>query len=706
MWRRRGEGEQAPRPVRLARAGIARAGASVPLRSAGLPYWEIPAAHHEAALEALVGLRIPIVRLDVPWSVHERAPGVYEWGERSAELALGRLLEAAHALGLLAAIRPGPWLGPAAPNAGLPERLRALAGVAARDASGAELELPSAVSEVFWAEAELWLAEVAARVAPHLHPRGPVVVWIASGLGPEPAPWGGGLLDHSAAAQAFFARFLEEKYPRGGAPSGRAPLHGPRRAEDLERVLAWIEAGETAQHAAIERVLAARPAFPRDADLSEDPLPALLAIADHPAGAGPVPRPGDEEEAVALAVPAEAGRDFAALRLLGMRAGDLEPAGGLVSVPMGEALFGRLPDLDPVNAAAVLAMSGARAFDFSSLAPRAGAETLCTPLTADGRLREEVAAGWRTLFRTLDAIGHSGLERRTDCLLLVHRDVTRLREACADAPLLPARLGPSRVLEALRIAPRDTGLRDRPEIDHDVVFAALFDGLRRAGIKLAVADSSVSRERLARERAIVLVAFERMSRPLAKRLVEWVEAGGTLVLGPRLPAEDWRGTPLGVRWPFESKDRLASVTCGGLDLEAVEPVIGGTPIVERPEGTLAATAPMGRGRVVWFGFRYPWQAHARDAETLARLTASLVAPAGVAPRYAASDPEIETELWESAVRRFLFVANPTRQDRSAEIALAPNEALREVRGSAEHVRAGERLVLPARTVLVREIVAL
>jgi beta-galactosidase len=688
------------------REGIERGGERVALRSVGFPYWDTPAAHHGRALDALVALRVPILRVDVPWSVHERAPGVYEWGGRTPELALDRLLESAHARGLLVAIRPGPWLGPAAPNGGLPGRVLRLPGVAARDQTGAEQALPSVASEVFWGEAELWLAEVSAKVAPHLHPRGPVALWLASGLGPEPTPWGGGLLDHSAPAQSFFARFLEEKYARGVAPPSRAPIGGPRRGEDLERALAWIEAGETAQHAAIARVLALRPALLRASDDGEDPLPALLAIADHPAGAGPVAEPGGAEQAAALAMPAEAGREFASLRLLGMRAGELEPTRAIASVPLGEPLFGRAGDLDPVTAAAVLAMSGARAFDFTSLCPRAGAEILGTPLGADGRLHEEVASAWRELFRTLDAIGHSGLERRTDCLLLVHRGATRLREACADAPLLPSRLGPTRVLEALRIAPRDTGLRDRPELDHDVSFAALFDGLRRVGIKLGVACSSAPRERLARERAIFVVSFERMSRPLAQRLVEWAHAGGTLVLGPRLPGEDWRGTALGVRWPFEAKDRLASVAYGGLELRAVDPVIGGTPVVQSPDGALAASAPLGRGRIVWFGFRFPWQAVARDAAALARLAGALATAAGVGPRYAASDPEIETELFEGPVRRFLFVANPTRQDRSAEIALGPAEALREVRGSAFHVRAGERLVFPARSVLVREIVSL
>ncbi len=40
------------------------------------------------------------------------------------------------------------------------------------------------------------------------------------------------------------------------------------------------------------------------------------------------------------------------------------------------------------------------------------------------------------------------------------------------------------------------------------------------------------------------------------------------------------------------------------------------------------------------------------------------------------------------------------------VTVAPREALREVRGSAEHLRPGQQLLIPATSVLLREIVSL
>ncbi len=702
MWRRKGEIDLGG--LRLERDGLALGAARVPLRSAALPYWALAPAHWAAALDAVVGLRIPIVRVDVPWSVHERAPGVIEWGARRPELALGSFLEAIHARGLLAAIRPGPWLGAAAPDGGIPRRVLALADVAALGPDGRALALPSPASGALWTEAEAWLVEVSERVAPLVHPRGPVALWLSSGVGPLPAPWGGGALDHSAGALAFFARFLEER--RRALPA-RPVVGGPQCADDLERALLWVEAGEAAQVAAHERVLAARPHRGSARALADEPIPALTWLADHPLGAAP--RFASQTAAGvhdALAVPAEAALDFAALRLLGMRAGERE-LGLLAEVPSSERLFADPGALEPAAAAAVLAMSGARGLDLAALVPPARSGSLGALLDADGRPREPVAVRWRALFRVLDAIGLPGLVRRSDCLLLASRDSARLREACSAAGWLSATGAAPRALEALRVAPRSTGFEaDQPELDCDIVFAALFDGLRRAGIKLSVADDGIPAERLARERAVVAIGFERMRRATAERLFSFAEGGGTLVLGPRLPVRDFDGSPLGLRLPFEHKELVASARLGDLELEAVAPILGGSALLEAGAGALAAVAPYGRGRLVHFSFRFPWRALERDAAALAGIAAALVAPSGVGPAYAASDPAVETEVWEGGERRFLFVVNPSREPRTVRVALAHDEALREVRGSGEHVRAGDPLRVPPGEVIVRELVRL
>jgi beta-galactosidase len=702
MWRRRSDEDLGG--VRLERDGLALGAARVPLRSAGLPYWELAPAHWGPALDVLVGVRIPIVRVDVPWSVHERAPGVLEWGARRPELALGSFLEAVHARGLLAAIRPGPWLGDAAPDGGIPRRVLELADVAALRSDGSAQGAPSPASGAFWTEANAWLVEVSERVAPLVHPRGPVVLWLSAGLGPLPAPWGGGALDHSAGALAFFARFLAER--RRALPA-RPVVDGPRAAEDLERALLWVEAGEAAQLAAHERVLAVRPLRGSARELADEPIPALVQLADHPLGAGPA-RASLASGAAhdALSIPAEAALDFAALRLLGMRA-DENALGALAGAPSAERLFAAADELEPPAGAAVLAMSGARALDLATLVPHGPAGALGALLGADGRARESVASRWRALFRVLDAIGFPGLERRHDCLLLASRDAARLREACSAAGWLSATGAEPRALEAVRVAPRPTGFAaDQPELDADVAFAALFDGLRRAGIKFAVADDGVPAERLARERAVVALGFERMRRAAAQRLFSFAESGGTLVLGPRLPVCDFDGAPLGLRLPFERKEPVAGARVGGLALEAVAPVLGGTPVLEADGAVLAAVAPYGRGRLVHFGFRLPWRALERDAAALAGIAAALLAPSGVGPAYAASDPVVETELWAGGERRFLFLVNPSRAARTVRVALAHDEALREVRGSGEHARAGDPLRVAPGEVIVREVVRL
>jgi hypothetical protein len=249
-------------------------------------------------------------------------------------------------------------------------------------------------------------------------------------------------------------------------------------------------------------------------------------------------------------------------------------------------------------------------------------------------------------------------------------------------------------------------MRDHPELLLDIVFDGLFDGLRRAGIAFSLADTSVPEQRLANWRVALLVSFECLSRPLMERLFDWVSRGRTLVVGPRLPRWDWAGAPLGLPLPEIVKGRVPSVQCGSLRLEDVDLMSGAEPVLESEAGVLAAAFPFGKGSVIAFGFRLPWQGPGFKPDGLAEIVCSLLAPAKVGPCYPASDPVVETELYEGGERRFLFIANPDRTTRNVTIQTDPREALREVRGGGRHIRAGERLVVPPASVLLREVVTL
>jgi hypothetical protein len=350
-------------------------------------------------------------------------------------------------------------------------------------------------------------------------------------------------------------------------------------------------------------------------------------------------------------------------------------------------------------------MSGVRALDIRSLVQLSERDHPEALLGSAGELTEE-GTRVRELISLLDAIDDPGLKRRADCLLLVNRENARLREACSVCGSLPTGLAAAPTLGLLRVIPRMPEGGDQAELDHDASFDAFFDGLRRAGIKLGIADTSISNAALQAARVILIPSFSRMSRSLAQRLFEWAGAGRTLVLGPRLPERDWAGGALGFRLPIHSQKRLPSLPFRNIQLQEVDIFAGGEPVIESDEGPLAVLVPYGEGRIVRFGFRLPFNAARQGPDAVAWILEQLVGAAGATPCYAASDPCVETELHESSVRRFLFIANPTSVDRPVTLGLGPNESLREVRGRAEHVRAGQPLVVPAAAVLLRELVQL
>jgi hypothetical protein len=429
--------------------------------------------------------------------------------------------------------------------------------------------------------------------------------------------------------------------------------------------------------------------------------PFLFAeVKDHPSGCG-----GDVEatrriaDEVQLAFPTDGFLDYAELRLLGLRAATLSGSVVVSQVPPERPLDTPPDELDLATATMVLAMSGVRALDLGSLTPLGDEGFGNTPVDCNARI---TPVGQRVgdSFWLLDAIDHPHLNRRAGCLLLFDRELARLREARAACASLPAGLGSLRSLRALRV---QAGAA-RQELQHDFLFDGLFDGLRRASIPFGVADTSIPNEKLADVGVILVPSFGCMTRALVQRLFEWAADGGTLIIGPVLPERDWSGAPLSLPVRPQVKEHRKSFRLGGLLLPETDLYVAAEPVIETPDGVLAAGASLGRGRLICFGFTLPFGALQHDPETLGWILRELVGTAGLAPCYAASDPEIETELHEGPVRRFLFIANPTGKARDVTIDLGSRESLREVRGRGEYVRAGQKLIVEARAVIVREIV--
>ena len=192
-------------------------------------------------------------------------------------------------------------------------------------------------------------------------------------------------------------------------------------------------------------------------------------------------------------------------------------------------------------------------------------------------------------------------------------------------------------------------------------------------------DTDIAPERLSEYRAALVPTFEFMSAESQSRLVEFAEAGGTLIVGPEIPDRDAfmeAGEVLGRRMR-----RPTDKICG--EPECVEFACGEGRIVLLTD---TAPAPGKPEEKVWLSVL---------KEVLER--------AGVRRFYAASIPGIETALHENPGGkggRVLFAANPSDRAAEARIPLESPGRFRDLL-TGEEFNCPETLVLPLEAYTVR-----
>lgn len=264
-----GSGE---RRVELGASGLVIGGEIVPLLSGSVHYFRMPKATWRPALLALKALGARFVDTYVPWSVHERAPGAFDFGDNDPRLDVVSFLELAGELGLHCIVRPGPHINAELTQFGIPERVLWNPACQARSAGGAPVILPipplafpvpSYASRAFHEEAGRWLRAAAEQLGPLAYPDGPIVLCQVDNEGALYFRDGVYDQDYHPDAIAQYRRFLTERYK--GHTALRAAHHDPEatfasleppRALDestLARHLDWAEFQEALVESALYR---------------------------------------------------------------------------------------------------------------------------------------------------------------------------------------------------------------------------------------------------------------------------------------------------------------------------------------------------------------------------------------------------------------------------------------------------------------------
>lgn len=495
-------------------------------------YWRLDRNDWGACLAAMKRLGLGIVQVAIPWNVHERQPGQYDWN-KARDLAA--FLDQVDQAGLYAVIEPGPLLGGEIVGAGIPARVLERADLQALTSRGTPawlpavprmLPLPSFASRYFQDEVAAWFVAVGEIVAPRLAPDGPVIgvhvgheAQLVARLGPYEHDY------HPDALEWWHEHAGDEPPPEAWDPenSGRGARWLRFREVYLARTLAWMSA---ALSDAGVRDIARLHGLPWSEPGVFD-LPGVQSAL----GAGSAAGLDVSQRAV----------DAASLRRRALYlVGSAAPLPVAVNAPVGAPALG-VPVARGTSERTLLGLlaAGVRALGVTMAVERT--RWYGAPISEVGE--PQAPAAW--LGRVLGALADvewTRLRRIVPVGLLVSRADRRFALASSAA----GPLGP--MLESLIPAGALTGstlARDPGAITQQRWIDAVEAALCSAQIPYVLVDEACPVEALARFRVVLAPTGARVDRAAWQRLHALAGRGVVVVIGPERPTRDERDQPLG-----------------------------------------------------------------------------------------------------------------------------------------------------------------
>ncbi len=497
------------------------------LRAGALHYWRAPAAAWPRLLAAVRALGCTAIDSPVPWAIHERAAGAFDW---SGPRDLPAFLTAVAAAGLHAVLRPGPWVEAQLSFGGLPERIVRDPDIQARAAHGGPVwlpqpprahPLPSLASARYQAEVARWLAEVGRVVAPLQAPVGPVVALALDHHGGADYRQGAFDLDYHPDALAWWREDHDLEPPTRWAD------------DDAARCVAWVRWKERYRARGLGELVAALTAAGLgDLARFHAAPPAAPWHADLPAIARAIGGP------VAIDVTGGHG-DLAAIRQRGLWTSGSSATSAPTTIGCGHAPY-LPPRTDDDQRAAALAVLATGARDLSVTMAVGRDRWIGGAL--DGEGRATAAGPWvATLLPTLARLGWHDLRRRARVALIASR--ADGHHGMASSVLDPV---PPLVAELLALGPAGTAHlgRDADAVTYRRWLAAAAAALDLAQVPFAIVDASAGKDRLLAFDAIVAPTLRRVDRRLWRDLAAAAAARKVVVYGPEQPTVDELGRPL------------------------------------------------------------------------------------------------------------------------------------------------------------------
>jgi beta-galactosidase len=656
-------------------------------------------------LEKVKGMGFTTISSYIPWEVHEVEKGKFDFGQKDPRTDIDAFLALVEKKGLNAIVRPGPQINSELTWFGYPRRILEDPELQALSAQGSKAVLTQVprpipalnyAADKFFNETAEWYDAICPILAKHQYPQGRLV---AVQVDNEMAfffhvnPYA---CDYSAASIQRYRAYLKEKYGTletlqaayGQQCKSFEQVEPPRRfegarKEDIPYYTDWIEYRERYLVDSLARLAE----MMKERGLRDIPM---FHNYPHPLGPGGAVS-GITTPFNLLAL--EEKLDFVGFDIYS-RKELYEHVKTVVSYVVGSSRYpyipefiagvwpwylhpGGLQDEEFVTKAAL--MHGIKGFSRYMIVERD--RWLASPVRRDGRIRPDHYAMFRRANEVAKQQGLVRLERRADVLLLANRDYDRLEAASVlvsfPGDFLETLLGFSEYPNFMTVSEKTLGFQEPVQLAKSDWFTRSYRGLTASGYGFLLGDTALPLERLRQYKALVLGSFEYLNASLQRKLVEYAEAGGVVVFGPRVPGLDER---------MRKDETLLSA------MKAVQP----QPLTAA-KAAIGNVHCIGKGRIV----------HLTDLSNPAPILEAALQGLDLV-RFSKNDPRLDVAIHHSLdqpKRLVVFIANPSSEPINAQVGLNVDlQSVREV-WDEQPVHSGGRVwsdTLPPYTIKMYE----
>ncbi|MBV9229675.1 MAG: beta-galactosidase, partial [Chloroflexi bacterium] len=174
--------------VTLTDTGLSIGEREVPVYSGTVHYWRLERSLWSTILDQVQSLGFEMIETYIPWSIHEVAPGHYDWGQDDERKDIEAFMRMCEERGLWLIVRPGPLINAELTDFGFPHWVLQDPRVQARTAVDSPhldaawglhpprpFPVPSYASETFYQAVGGWFDAICPLLVRHLAPRGCIV---------------------------------------------------------------------------------------------------------------------------------------------------------------------------------------------------------------------------------------------------------------------------------------------------------------------------------------------------------------------------------------------------------------------------------------------------------------------------------------------------------------------------------------------------